>query len=1662
MGGLTNTPKKENNEKEKIDIKEIVINRKINEQDLLKFNEMAPITITLSNTKNQDPNILAKFNKNITIRVLGGFNEMNFPEYANDKYYKQTKYSPSEVARLIEFFNSIESNVNPAWSDLEKATYGYIALMSKISPKNEVKKEKIDDNRPLKQILDGQADSLGFSFIYKELMDRLGIACRYEQSSNGHSWNEVLINNEYYPADLFEDAMANFKTIANGEFELKNFLSDKEFYYKKEHQTGKKEIKKVYALEHSEIQKTIDNIYNPEYKKVKEIPKISLKSKELQKALETEEIDNDKSFGIREEIRIDLTNSAITELKEDLVEIGKYYPNVLDNITLANNTGTHIDMQEIIDTVYEGRKNEDGKNINPTNLVIESNIPEDFDLDFSNAPEVVINDSEKIDEISYNQKISFKNTSSSQIKLPNLKGKIPNTIDTIRIENCDVEGFDITLNKNIGPGTGVLRNARKLELVGGNTSGIRDIIGLDDVISLSVDRLSDEDFKDVMDISILNDQTMPRLFDIYIYGQNLAGRDFLSEIKNPNIVQLEVRNSSLENVVGLDSLKNQLISLSLNANNLSIEDLKKVSEIKKDNPIIRMSYYSNSELNDQISRLTGNVITDETYNYLNSYFRRSGFIDYRGLTYSIYTHKNTSKKEMLKDFSRIDLDKVPYYIEDAKVFREILPYTNNPMMIKDLTTFENYLNDSSNYFEQDYLKKGTLLLTKEQLNYLISSGKTIPQDINLKINTVSDLTKQELENFKRECDSRGLNLAGVKIFDDRCMDRNNPEVHNFDQKETPTDPYEIDEYYKIREELDEIIKDIHSGMTDAEKFAVVYKRLADKIVYDHQVAEDSFSKEHAIYKAKLFCKSRNLSEGLIEKEGFDIETNSPNPTLAYRTVCAGYSDILKNALDLVGIESVIDSGNVHHNLTQNTYSGGHAWNKVNIDGKWYYADLTWDAGKDDYKYSLKGTDDFIHSNNMMVDSNGNRIERNGHFTRVRSGERNEQVQKDNFDQAVLKDLFYKVKNNELPSKYRINIPDDPDFTFNPSVDIENIKQEYLDRKNDMLAKFYGDKEYKRRYDEISARYRENEIEVTNAGITYRTVQDYAERENDEKFLILGEYKNSLERMSKYDAGDTSVYSGTADQIKIQYEKDKEYVETRNHTFDQNKNTQKDLATLGKYGETLPYIPKQQGIWKNSLRIIGNAGILARNIVAPVYRFAGKYVAQPIHRAITRGNDASPYRNNPYHRFVARRNYFKDVAKQNDMASGKNHPMRNYMMSNVRAITKYKDGNKAVLNAGAYDIQDNLKKQEIQNIGRSFYESKRTELENQIATLENEINNHKDAQNIIDAQKRLQTKKAILKQVEANIITLNTTGKITDIQTDAISSEEHDIASKEINTYRVAVIKGVAKLGIKKFVGPKIKNWLMEHTEKQVQSEEVYKTTIMVEKEVQDPSKTISITEQVPDYDIEVDELIEKSKDKTVNMYRSVSGGNRGEFGYTIRGDEVCSGFHFQDGTKWGTGYSGNAPLITDKVWPESFLDASNKLREDLTFSEIAKAISEGELSEEVLENMTLQIGNQGWVYANELFDGITKEVQVGTKVIEGAKRIEMIPQIVDRTRTVTKMVQNKRVVEALNTLGIASNVIGNMDTVHNAGEILRPTKSDLNSNKNKPREYGYDDSEFFR
>lgn len=96
----------------------------------------------------------------------------------------------------------------------------------------------------------------------------------------------------------------------------------------------------------------------------------------------------------------------------------------------------------------------------------------------------------------------------------------------------------------------------------------------------------------------------------------------------------------------------------------------------------------------------------------------------------------------------------------------------------------------------------------------------------------------------------------------------------------------------------------------------MYKRLAS-IPYD-QYAVSRRGEEDTYWQESC----RNLKGGLIEGK---------------EAVCAGYAEILRNALALKGIESHYIQG-----FSEKEGEAGHAWNQVKIGNNWYNVDLTWD------------------------------------------------------------------------------------------------------------------------------------------------------------------------------------------------------------------------------------------------------------------------------------------------------------------------------------------------------------------------------------------------------------------------------------------------------------------------------------------------------------------------------------------------------------------------------------------------------------------------------------------------------------------------------------------------------------------------------------------------
>ena len=133
----------------------------------------------------------------------------------------------------------------------------------------------------------------------------------------------------------------------------------------------------------------------------------------------------------------------------------------------------------------------------------------------------------------------------------------------------------------------------------------------------------------------------------------------------------------------------------------------------------------------------------------------------------------------------------------------------------------------------------------------------------------------------------------------------------------------------VTEELEKIMNNFgfDENTSDYEKICTVYDYVCTNIKYDN------------VHKGNPYHYLRSTSyAGIIWKSA----------------TCQGYCVTLYRMLKEMGIDCRIVTGTVE----QNGRSELHAWNIVRLDGAYYAVDATWDAGKEEYQYFLKGKNDF--------------------------------------------------------------------------------------------------------------------------------------------------------------------------------------------------------------------------------------------------------------------------------------------------------------------------------------------------------------------------------------------------------------------------------------------------------------------------------------------------------------------------------------------------------------------------------------------------------------------------------------------------------------------------------------------------------------------------------
>ncbi len=297
---------------------------------------------------------------------------------------------------------------------------------------------------------------------------------------------------------------------------------------------------------------------------------------------------------------------------------------------------------------------------------------------------------------------------------------------------------------------------------------------------------------------------------------------------------------------------------------------------------------------------------------------------------------------------------------------------NNPMnnvSINDVVKEINKHHGKMAFNEHPYFNSVVFALEDKKINL---SNIEIPENkMNEIFQFINDYGIQKtlkIEDYRKMNENQGnptrVIISGTKDISTEFLE-DHPEIvevqiideenHGWYGQE---EPYTREDFLQIRQKIDEIkekieIPDVSDEDREKKIFMQVYNILGKMIDYNHYAVTEEGEKDDAL---KITC--RNLKDGLLKG----------------KAVCAGYADILKNVLGEFGIKANyigrdpediekyaeligytekaeldeflgFEAMSVEEFVKMYGYKddAGHAWNSVELDGKKYLCDLTWDA-----------------------------------------------------------------------------------------------------------------------------------------------------------------------------------------------------------------------------------------------------------------------------------------------------------------------------------------------------------------------------------------------------------------------------------------------------------------------------------------------------------------------------------------------------------------------------------------------------------------------------------------------------------------------------------------------------------------------------------------------
>lgn len=223
----------------------------ITQEDVKKINAFkVRINLVIQSTKGLSSEIISLINTdNVYFSILGGLDYYEKSKYDVIEYRERTQSNPKGLAEILRYFEGIEAEINPEWTDVQKCMYAYNALVVDIDYVENLEQDILSrgvTERSLNGILYKKLTCAGFAKTFKEMMDRLGIKCYYQNQKHTHAFNVVELDGKLRGIDITWDCVEKEKH--EGKCLFKYFGRDSEFYKRDGHRIKRDSQETVYNL----------------------------------------------------------------------------------------------------------------------------------------------------------------------------------------------------------------------------------------------------------------------------------------------------------------------------------------------------------------------------------------------------------------------------------------------------------------------------------------------------------------------------------------------------------------------------------------------------------------------------------------------------------------------------------------------------------------------------------------------------------------------------------------------------------------------------------------------------------------------------------------------------------------------------------------------------------------------------------------------------------------------------------------------------------------------------------------------------------------------------------------------------------------------------------------------------------------------------------------------------------------------------------------------------------------------------------------------------------------------------------------------------------------------------------------------------------------------